>query len=73
MTVTRTREGPVFSTHLLDLDLCASECESSSGKANVSDVRMLNLDFIADVVVKKEAGSSPVPPPQPLNIDKVET
>ncbi|CAN8021498.1 unnamed protein product [Ixodes persulcatus] len=49
------------------------KCESSSGKANVSDVRMLNLDFIADVVVKKEAGSSPVPPPQPLNIDKLKT
>ncbi|KAL3250132.1 hypothetical protein MRX96_055730 [Rhipicephalus microplus] len=46
------------------------KCASSSGKANVSDIRMVNLNFVSELTVKKEAGSSQLTPPQPLNTEK---
>ncbi|XP_037511579.1 protein LSM12 homolog [Rhipicephalus sanguineus] len=49
------------------------KCASSSGKANVSDIRMVNLNFVSELTVKKEAGSSPLTPPQPLNTEKLNT
>ncbi|XP_064456828.1 protein LSM12 homolog A-like [Ornithodoros turicata] len=47
------------------------KCSSSSGKANVSNVRMVNLSFVSELSVKKEAGLHQPPPPQPLNIEKL--
>ncbi|XP_075737741.1 protein LSM12-like [Rhipicephalus microplus] len=48
-------------------------CASSSGKASVSDIRMVNLNFVSELTVKKEAGSSQLTPPQPLNTGKLRT
>ncbi|KAG8186129.1 hypothetical protein JTE90_022718 [Oedothorax gibbosus] len=49
------------------------KCPSKSGKANVHDMRMINLDFVEDVVIKKEV-TNPVNGTQslmPLNIEKL--
>ncbi|GFY48794.1 protein LSM12 homolog [Trichonephila inaurata madagascariensis] len=49
------------------------KCSSKSGKANVHDMRMINLDFVEDVVIKKEV-TTPVNGTQsllPLNIEKL--
>lgn len=48
------------------------ECPSKSGKANVQDMKMINLDFVEDVVIKKEV-TTPANGTQsltPLNIEK---
>ncbi|XP_077555101.1 protein LSM12-like [Haemaphysalis longicornis] len=49
------------------------KCASSSGKANVNDIRMVNLNFVSELIVKKEASSGPLAPPQPLNTEKLNT
>ncbi|XP_015915772.1 protein LSM12 [Parasteatoda tepidariorum] len=49
------------------------KCLSKSGKANVHDMRMINLDFVGDINIKKEV-TTPVNGTQsllPLNIDKL--
>ncbi|XP_013773001.1 protein LSM12 homolog [Limulus polyphemus] len=46
------------------------KCPSSTGKGNLSDINIVNLNFVEDVVVKKEANSNPPPLPH-LNIEKL--
>ena len=49
------------------------KCPSKSGKANVQDMKMINLDFVEDVVIKKEV-TTPANGTQsltPLNIEKL--
>ncbi|KFM61767.1 Protein LSM12-like protein, partial [Stegodyphus mimosarum] len=49
------------------------KCPSKSGKANLQDMRMINLDYVEDVVIKKEV-TTPANGTQtlmPLNIEKL--
>ncbi|XP_054724547.1 protein LSM12-like [Uloborus diversus] len=49
------------------------KCPSKSGKTNVHDMRMINLDFVEDVVIKKEVTtpSNGTQSLMPLNIEKL--
>lgn len=46
------------------------KCPSSNGKSNLCDVHMVNLNYVSDVDVKKEATTSP-PPMQYLNLQRI--
>ncbi|KAH9370621.1 hypothetical protein HPB48_010716 [Haemaphysalis longicornis] len=66
-------EGEVLAFDQQTKALMLSILQSSSGKANVNDIRMVNLNFVSELIVKKEASSGPLAPPQPLNTEKLNT
>lgn len=48
------------------------ECQPASGKHNVHDVKLVNLSYVSDVKVLKEADRDISPPPlSNLNVQKV--
>ena len=48
-----------------------SEAAASSGRASLCDIRMVNLSYVSQVTVLREAAASPLPTLPSLNLDKV--
>ncbi|KAK0175699.1 hypothetical protein PV327_009428 [Microctonus hyperodae] len=49
------------------------KCPSSSGRASVNDVHIVNLSLVSDVQVKREVSPMATEPPQSLNLQRLNT
>lgn len=55
----------------VDSKMLAIKSSAASGKHNVHDVRMINLNYCSDVKVIKESSDSPLPEISKLNLQKL--
>ncbi|XP_015602012.1 protein LSM12 homolog A [Cephus cinctus] len=49
------------------------KCPSSSGRASLNDVHIVNLSLVSDVQVKREVSPTSNEPPQSLNLQRLNT